>query len=76
MDSCEKFNETSLPNKESFYNELNRENVTESDYVHAQKVWNTFKIKDLGEYHDLYMPTDTLLLTDIFESFTDTCRKI
>ena len=44
MDSWERFNETSLPDKEAFYSELNLENITDEDYVHAQKVWKEFKM--------------------------------
>ena len=53
MDNWERFNEKSLPNKESFYNELNKENITDEDYAYTQKVWEVFKIKNIGEYHDL-----------------------
>ena len=73
MDSWEKCNEVSLPNKESFYSELNKEGITDEDYVHAQKVWEVFKIKHLGEYHDLYVQSDTFLLTDVYENFRDRC---
>ena len=76
MDSREKFNETELPDKESFYSELNKEGITYEDYVHAQKVWDVFKIKNLGEYHDLYLKFDTLLLADVFENFRDKCLEI
>ena len=44
MDSWERFSETSLPDKEAFYSELNLENITDEDYVHAQKVWREFKM--------------------------------
>ena len=50
-DSWERFNEESLPDKESFYSELYKENITDKEYEHAQKVWKVFKIKDLGQYH-------------------------
>ena len=76
MDSWERFNETSLPDKESFYSELNKEDITDEDYAHAQKVWKVFKIKNLGEYHDLYVQSDTLLLADVFENFRDKCIEI
>ena len=55
MDNLEKSNETPLPDKETFYSELNNESITGEDYAHAQKVWNVFEIKNLGEYHDLYV---------------------
>ena len=55
MDSWQRFSETELPDKESFYSELNLENVTDEDYMHAQKVWDVFEIENLGEYHDLHV---------------------
>ena len=76
MDSEEKFNETELPDKESFYSELNKEGITDEDYVHAQKVWDTFNIQNLGEYHDLYVQSDTLQLAEVFENFRDNCIEI
>ena len=76
MDSWERFNETSLPDKEPFYSELNNEHITDEDYAHAQKVWDTFKIKNLVEYHDLYVQSDTVLLADVFENFRDKCIEI
>ena len=66
MDSWERFNETSLPPKKSFYSELNLEDISDKDYLHAQKVWDVFEIRNLGEYHDLYVQTDTSLLADVF----------
>ena len=59
IDSWEKFDETALPSKEAFYSNLNLENISDKDYAHAQKVWDVFKIKNLGEYHDLYVKIDT-----------------
>ena len=76
MDYWERFNETMLPSKESFYSELNLENITDQDYAHAQNVWNVFKIKNLGEYHDLCVQSDTLLLTDISEKFRYMHRNV
>ena len=76
MDSWERFDETELLNKESFYSELNKEDITDEDYAHGQKVWEVFKIKNLGDCHDLYVQSDTLLLTDVFENFRKRCMKI
>ena len=76
MDSWEKFDETSLPPKESFYSELNLEDISDKDYLHAQKVWDVFEIRNLGEYHDLYVQTDTSLLADVFEKIKDKCIDI
>ena len=67
MDSWEKFGENTLPPKEAFYSNLNLENISDKVYTHAQKVWDVFKIKNLGEHHDLYVKTDTLLLSDVSE---------
>ena len=76
MDNWERFNETSLPNKESFYSNLNKENIDDIDYRHGNNVFKTFKLKNLGEYHDLYVQSDTLLLADVFENFRNTCLKV
>ena len=76
MDSWERFNETSLPDKKAFYSELNLEDITDKDYEHAQKVWKVFGIKNLGGYHDLYVQSDTLLLADVFENFRNKCIEI
>ena len=64
-----KFKETSLPGKEDFYSHLNMEDVTDEDYAHAKRVSKDFEIKNLGEYHDLYIQSNTLLLVDVFENF-------
>ena len=76
MDNWERFDETSLPNKESFYSNLNMENIEDIDYRHGNNVFKRFKLKHLGEYHDLYVQNDTLLLTDVFENFRNTCLKV
>ena len=73
MDSFERFSERSLPEIEDFYSILNDVNISESGYSHAKRVWNTFQIGDLGEYHDLYLKTDVLLLADVFENFRSKC---
>ena len=75
MDSFEKFNKTELPTKEEFYSILNNEHITDEDYSHAQKVWTTFQLQTMGEYHNLYLKSDILLLADVFENFRKTCLQ-
>ena len=75
MDEWDKFNEKSIPSKESFYSSLTLENITEIDYIHANNVFKTFKLNNLGDYHGLYVKSDTLLLMDVFENFRKTCIK-
>ena len=76
MDKWNRFKEESLPDKEYFYSELNKEHITGEDYAHAQIVWDTFNIKNVGQYHDLYVQSDTALLADVFENFRDKCIEI
>ena len=64
MDSWERSNETTLSNKKVFYSKLYLEDITDEDYILTQKVFEEFKLKNLGEYHDLYVQSDTLLLAD------------
>ena len=68
--------ETALPPKEAFYSNLNLEDISDEDYAHVQKVWDVFEIKNRGEYHDLYVQSDTLLLADVFENFRNMCLEI
>ena len=75
MDSPSKFNDTVLPSREDFYGLLNDEDISDDDYKHAKDVWDTFKLKNMGEYHDLYLRTDILLLTDVFENFRVACLE-
>ena len=74
-DGPQKADETSLPPREAFYSRLTEEHITEEDYQHAQKVWTSFELKTLDEYHDLYLKTDVLVLSDVFENFRATCMK-
>ena len=75
MDNFEKFNNTQLPNKDEFYSILNHEFISDEQYEHAQNVWDTFNLKTMGDYHDLYLKSDILLLADVFENFRETCLQ-
>ena len=75
MDDWDRFNEEKLPNKSDFYSSLNMEDISEIDYRHATQVFIKLKIKNLGEYHELYVQSDTLLLADVFERFRNLCIK-
>ena len=76
MNNWERFNETILPNKESFYSNLNMENIEDIDYRHGNILFKIFKLNNLGEYHDLYVQNDTLLLADVFENFRNKCLEV
>ena len=76
MDSWERFDETSLSDKEAFYSNLNMENITDVDHRHARSVFKSLNNKNLGDYHDLYVKSDILLLDDMFENFTNTCIEV
>ena len=76
MDSWERFDQTSLPDKKAFISKLNEKGIIDKDYAHAGKVWEVFEIKNLGEYHDLYVLSNTLLLADVFENFRAKCTEI
>ena len=71
MDDWESFNET-LTEKEEFYSNLNIEDIIDAEYIHAKRNCKDFEIKNLGEYHDLYLGSDVFLL-DVFENFRKMC---
>ena len=75
MDSFDKFNDTQLPSKDDFYSLMNGEHITNEDYKHAQNIWKTFKLKNMGQYHDSYLKGEVLLLADVFENFRKTCSQ-
>ena len=76
VDNWKKFDKTSLPNKEDFYSNLNMEDINNIDYRHANNVFKRFELENLGQYHYLYVQSDTLLLADVFENFRDMCIKV
>ena len=73
FDNFEKFNETTLPHKQAFYNILTEEPITDSEYAHAVNVFKQFNMESLLDYHNLYLLTDILLLADAFCAFRDMC---
>ena len=75
MNSLDRFKDSELPSKDKFYSNLNMSGVSDKEYEHARKVWKEFKIKNMGEYHDLYLRTDIILLANVFESFRNVCME-
>ena len=76
MDSFERFDETQLPEKETFYSSLSGKGITDEDYAHAKQVWETFGCRNLGDYHNLYVETNLLqLAADMFENFRKVCQE-
>ena len=69
IDSIDRLQEKELPGKEKFYSTLTQKTITDSEYSHAQKVWETYNCKTLLDYHNLYLKTDVLLLADSFEKY-------
>ena len=76
MYSWQRFDETSLPDKEVFYSNLNMEDIRDVVYRHRKTVFEYLINKNLGDYHDLYVKSDTLLLADVFENFRNMCIKV
>ena len=69
MDSFKRFNEDKLPDKCKYFSSLKDKFISKEEYDRAINVWNVFKIKTLGEHHNLYLKTDVLLSADVFEKF-------
>ena len=76
MDSFERFSEASLPDKDAFYSNINMESITGIDYRHAKNVFNKFNNNNLGDYHNLYVQSDRLLLADVLTNFRNVCFDI
>ena len=66
--------QTSLPGN-FFHSHLNMEDITDADCAYVKRVYKDFEINNLGEYHDLYAHSDTLLLADVFQNFQNICVK-
>ncbi|KAE9521294.1 hypothetical protein AGLY_018313 [Aphis glycines] len=75
IDSWTKLDVTCLPGEDEFYSTLTESGIKEEDFKHAKAVWDNFKCKTLGEYSDLYLKIDVLLLADVFENFRDVCMS-
>ena len=75
MDSWEKFEEDRLPSIDDFYSKLNMLRISDDDYNHAKRVWEEFGLRNLGEYHNLCLKTDVILLSNIFENFRKVCME-
>ena len=73
MDSFKKFSENKLPNRCKYFSSLKDKCISEKDYLKADNIWNVFKMNTVGDYHDVYLKTDVLLLADVFEKFINTC---
>ena len=75
MNSFKKFEDDKLPKKEDFFSIMNNKHITDEEYQHAENVWDKFGLSSMGEYHDLYLKSDILLLTDVFENFRKACQQ-
>ena len=76
MDDWEKINETTLPERNDSHSYLNLEDITYAVYAHAKRVYKDFEIKNLWEYHNSYVQSNTLLLGNVFENFRNMCIEI
>ena len=75
MDDFNKFKEEGLPSIENCFSILTGEDISDEDYNHAKNVWEEFKCKTMGDYHDLYLKADVLILADVFENFRKTGKE-
>lgn len=76
FDSVDKFVATSLPAKSEFFNLLSSEDINDDQYDHAVRVFHNFKCQNMGEFSDIYLLTDVLILSDVFENFRRLSQKI
>ena len=75
MSSWDRFEEMQLPPIEAFYGKLSLSSISSDDYQHAQRVWKEFRIHNLGDYHDLYLRTNVVLLANMYNAFRETCLE-
>ena len=86
MNSFKRFNEDKLCARKYFYSSTKDKKISEDgkisdshvsieDYMACEKIWDKFKMRKMGDYHDHYLKKDVLLLADVFEKFIDTCLK-
>ena len=75
LDSWERLEERGLPSRDKFYSDLTEEHISQSDYEHAQTMWNTAQMQTLGDMCEFYVMTDTLLLACVFENFRTLCLQ-
>ena len=72
MDSLEKMNEEQLPPKEAFFSSLSNSNITDADYAYAKEVWNTFSMRTMRDYHELYM----MSMSTVFSAYLSLYRSL
>ena len=75
VDNPARLEETALPPQAAFYSILNQDAISAEDYAHAEEVWRVFRCRTMGDYHDVYLKSDVILLADVFESFRDTAME-
>jgi len=75
MNCVEKFKDTELPKYEDFYSKISGKSISENEYKHAHHIWKHFNIRTMGEYHDLHLHLDVLLLVDVMNKFRQTCME-
>ena len=68
MNSFKRFSENKLPDECKFFSSLKDKYISEKDYQRANNIWNVCKMNTMGDYHDLYLKTDVLLLADVLKS--------
>jgi hypothetical protein len=76
VDSIEKFNETTLPPKEWFDNDLTGEKCSDERYNKALEVWRALKCSTFKDYHDAYLKSDVVLLADVVNNYREKCMKM